>query len=127
MQDLKWKKPATACDEPASNLEQLGGPLGIFHTPTQITAQLVGNDIAVADNITANGALDLCRRLLTAGAKPNAELICYRGEQIALRVRSIGAGAKLTVREDGLRVVPWKAFSRRAAASPIRQTCEGVL
>jgi hypothetical protein len=129
MRDSKWTKPATACGEPASNLEHLGGPLGISHTPSIITAQLVGDDTAIADGITARGALDLCRRLLDAGFNSEAELLCYRANVLALRIRSIALGAQFTIREtatDGPRVVRWKAFSRRNVSAPMRQTEEVV-
>jgi hypothetical protein len=89
----------------------------------QFRCDLVGNDGAIAGDIMARGPLDICRRLLAAGADPAAELLCYRNGQIALRIRSIGDGAKLIVREtatDGPRFVTWKAFPRRAVEAPVR-------
>jgi hypothetical protein len=121
MHGSKWEKPATACGEPASRIERFGGLLNNSNTPNVIAAQLFGSDVAVAGNIKARNALDLCRDLLALGADPNAALLCYRGNQLVLRIRAIGEGAKLTVREDGLRVVPWKAFSRRDVSPPMRQ------
>src|SRR5665213_1145042 len=100
METSDMTKPATdLIGEPALSFEQLGGPLGISNTRSVIIAQLVGSDTAVIDNITGHGALDLCRRLIVAGVDPDAELHCYRDGVIALRIKSVGAGAKLTVHE----------------------------
>jgi len=130
MKALKWTKPATApYGEPASNLERFAGLLADSHTPTLIAAQLVGSDTAIADGITARGALELCRRLVEAGADPDAELLCYRSGVLALRIASIARGARLTIREtaiDGPRVVRWKAFRSRDVSAPMRQIKEVV-
>ena len=91
------------------------------------TRNFSGSDFAVVgDGIEARTALDLCRQLLAAGANPDAAFICYRGDQVALRIRSVGEGAKLTIREDGLRVVAWRAFSERDVSPPMRQNNEVV-
>jgi hypothetical protein len=73
-------KPATDIGEPAPNSEQLGGPLSIPHTShtanvQEVRCDLVGSDKAIAGDIMASGAFDLCRRLLAAGANPAAELV----------------------------------------------------
>jgi hypothetical protein len=109
------------------DLEHLGGRLGDLHTShhsdLQLRAELVGSDKAIAGDIIASGVFELCRRLLAAGANPAAELVCYRNGRLALRVKSIRAGAGLTIREtatDGPRVVVWKAFEHRAVAPPVR-------
>src|ERR1700730_7046435 len=88
----------------------------------RIRCELVGSDVVVAGDIKADGAFDLCRRLLAAGANPAAELVCFRDGRPALRIRSIGDGARLTVREtatDGPRVVAWKAFQARDVSAPV--------
>jgi hypothetical protein len=58
--------------------------------------------------------LALCRALIEAGHDPNTPLEAYRGATLCLRVRSIGEGAKLTVKEtcrDGKpRFVPFQPF-----------------
>jgi hypothetical protein len=121
-------KGATAlCSERPSNIEQLGGRLENSDTSSrpalQLRCDLVGNDGAIAGDIMARGPLDMCRRLLAAGADPATELLCYRNGQSALRIRSIGDGARLVVREtatDGPRFVTWKAFPRRAVEAPVR-------
>lgn len=126
MRDTKCAKPATWQGEPASSLELLAGPLDALHTPTVVKAQLIGSDRVVVDDIEARTALDLCRKLLAAGADPDAALVCYRGNQVALRIHTIGEGAKLAIREDGLRVVQWKAFSNRDVSPPMRQIEKAV-
>ena len=119
-------KPATDIGEPAPNSEQLGGPLSIPHTSHTANVQevrcgLVGSDKAIAGDIMASGAFDLCRRLLAAGANPAAELVCYRNGTLALRIKSIGAGAQLTVREtskDGPRFATWRPFPTARSGRP---------
>jgi hypothetical protein len=68
-----------------------------------IRAELSGADTCTVASITATApvpALALCRELLAAGIDPDRALEVYRAGTLALRVRSIGAGAKLAVRED---------------------------
>jgi hypothetical protein len=65
--------------------------------------------------------------LLAAGADPEASLECFRSGMLALRVKSIRAGAALTVREiGGPRFVRWKAFPARAVEPPVRQNAKGL-
>jgi hypothetical protein len=100
-----------------------------MRTYKPIRCELTGSDTAKVGDVTARGATDLCRLLLVAGADPTAPLECFRGNVLALRVRSIGAGAKLTVREtatDGPRLVRWKAFPARAVRPPVRQKTKGL-
>jgi hypothetical protein len=90
-----------------------------------ITARLIGSGTATANGIEAPGVFDLCRRLLAAGADPAASLVCWRGNIVALRITSIGAGAKYTIREtsnDGPRVVRWKPFQPRDVSAAMRQS-----
>jgi hypothetical protein len=119
-------KPATALyGEPALSFEHLGGRLEYPDTPSlpalQLRCDLVGSDMAIATGVKGNGALDLCRQLLAAGADPAAELLCFRNGSIALRVRSIGHGARLTVREtatDGPRIATWRPFPAARSDRP---------
>jgi hypothetical protein len=121
-------KPATA--DTVYGLRDFGhlaGPLRNNDTSPnpalQLRGDLVGGDKAIAGDIMASGTFELCRRLLAAGANPAAELVCYRNGRPALRIKSIRAGAELTIREtatDGPRVVSWKAFPDRAVAAPVR-------
>ena len=68
-----------------------------------IRAELIGSSTCSAAGRTAVGpapVLALCRQLVAAGMAPDYGLEVYRGDQLALRVRSIGNAAKLTVRES---------------------------
>lgn len=68
-----------------------------------VRAELIGSDRATAAGITAHGqapVLALCRQLVAADIDPDRPLNAYRGDMLALRVRSIGEGARLTVRDD---------------------------
>jgi hypothetical protein len=70
--------------------------------PTPIRAELSGGRRCSAIGIAATGnapVLALCRRLIEAGHNPTLPLEAYRGTTLCLRVRSIGEGARLTVRE----------------------------
>lgn len=76
-----------------------------------VRGELIGADIAIASGIAVNGdapALKLCRALIEAGINPATRLELYRGEILCLVVRSIAEGAKLTVREDGMRFVAYR-------------------
>jgi hypothetical protein len=95
---------------------------------TPLRAQILGTQTARADlgyaTITATGAapvLELCRHLIDAGIDPATPLHACRGDTLALKVKSIGAGARLTVKDngDGPILVPYKD----ASAAPIRQNC----
>jgi hypothetical protein len=92
-----------------------------------ITAELIGHDRAQAGDIVARSrspVFALCRALLAAGANPNSKLECFRGSVLALTVRTIGIGAKLTIKENdwvGPKVVPYEAFSRDRVGRHVRQ------
>ena len=96
-------------------------------TDSVITAALIGADTAQAGDISRRGkspVFALCRALLAAGANPNSRLECFRGSVLALTVKSVGIGAKLTIREtvtDGPRVVRWKPLQDRDVFVPVRQ------
>ena len=68
-----------------------------------IRAELIGATTCTAAGITAQAAtpvLALCRQLLAAGLDPDTALAVYRGATLALKVRSIGQAAGLTIRDD---------------------------
>jgi hypothetical protein len=96
-----------------------------------IRAVLIRSDRCEAEGIIAYGyapVLDLCRALIKAGHDPKRALHAYRGEVLALAVRSIGEGAQLTVEDT--RGTPhlrrWRDRSRRyGAGSPVAQTDNG--
>jgi len=86
-----------------------------------IRAEFKGSNCCEALGSTAHGrapVLDLCRALVAAGHDPRRSLHAYREDVLALKVRSIGEGAKLIVKEDraGPRFVPWEPFPRRVQA-----------
>lgn len=71
---------------------------------------------AVANGVKITGqtpVLTLCRKLIDAGVDPAEPMTVYRGEIIALRIRSIGEAARLGVTEtDGPRFQPYRPGSR---------------
>ena len=69
---------------------------------TPIRADLAWSTTCVSLGLKATGnapVLTLCRRLITAGHDPATPMEVYRGSTLALKVGSIGEGAKLTVEE----------------------------
>jgi hypothetical protein len=94
--------------------------------PTQdrIIAELIGSDTCRADSgITVRSTapvLALCRELLAAGLDPDAAVEAYRAGTLALRVRTIGEGARLELNAKGTGFVV-QAVRR---ASPVRQNDE---
>src|SRR5262249_58525627 len=88
-----------------------------------LCADLVGSDICTAPGIIARSyapVLALCRRLIEAGIDPGRPLHVYRGDTLALVVRSIAEGATLAVEDNHL---GHPRFVRRSggAALPTRQ------
>jgi hypothetical protein len=81
-----------------------------------IRAELTGSNTCAAKGITVRAnapVLGLCRKLIDAGHDPDSPLHCYRGDVLCLKIRSIGEGAKLAVREDARRgpdLVRWRPF-----------------
>jgi hypothetical protein len=96
-------------------------------TVPNIIATLIGDDTAQVGDIISRGrspVFALCRALLAAGANPDSKLECFRGDVLALTVKAIGIGAKLTIKENdwvGPRVVPYEAFSRDRVGRHVRQ------
>ena len=92
-------------------------------TNSIIHAEITGSDTCLAAGIKATGhapVLGLCRQLLAAGLDPDRAIEVYRAGILALTVRSIAQGARLTVEDDSRgtpRFRPW----RGGAASPVRQ------
>jgi len=70
-----------------------------------LCADLAGSDVCTAPGIIARSyapVLALCRRLIEAGIDPHRPLHVYRGDTLALVVRSIAEGARLTVGDNRL-------------------------
>jgi hypothetical protein len=129
----KAEKPAAAdtVNGPL-DLERLGGAFGIkanlsLHAPQDhcIRAELVGSGTRQAAGLIARGAAlvtSLCRPLIEAGHDPATPLKAWRGDMLALRVSSVGAGSRLTVEDDRHgrpRFRLWRDRGGCGAASPI--------
>jgi hypothetical protein len=74
----------------------------VNHTP--IRATLSGDDIVTALGITAQSSspvLALCRQLVAAGHDPATPMHVFRGDTLALIIRSIGDAARLEINGDG--------------------------
>ena len=74
---------------------------GFCHTP--VKANFRDDRFCQMGNLTAEGhapGLELCRLLLANGFDPAAPLHIYRDGVLAMRIRSIGAGAALSVQDD---------------------------
>jgi hypothetical protein len=97
----------------------------IIATPYRraIHAELFGDDRASAAGISAHGTaplLALSRKLIEAGHGSATPLEAWRGNTLALRIRSIGDGARLTVDEhNGTRFAKWKPFCHSAGSTRI--------
>jgi hypothetical protein len=60
-----------------------------------IRAEIIGNNTATACNITCKGRtpiLTLCRALFRKGYDPSLSLRCYRGDVLALTIRTSVTG-----------------------------------
>jgi hypothetical protein len=93
-----------------------------------IRASLTGSNKATAGGIAATGSapvLTLCRQLLAAGLDPDTALDVYRKGTLALRIKSIGKAANLTIEDDGQGKPVLRRFRDRAdtagAAPPMRK------
>jgi hypothetical protein len=87
--------------------------------------QLIRAVITAADQCETPGykvraaapVLALCRELVEAGHDPACQLHVYRSGVLALRVRSIGDAARLTIRGDG---VGFRCVTEMVGPSPVR-------
>ena len=85
-----------------------------------IRAELIGSNLCTAAGITTRSpspVLAMCRRLIEAGHDPDAALHAYRNDTLCLRIRSIGAAARLEVNSGGTGFVVARAVR---AASAVR-------
>ena len=86
-----------------------------------VRAQLIGAGRCVVDGYTTRGhapILAMCRQLIAAGYDPRSPLLAYRGDTLALRVRSIGDAAELRVAPHG---VGFERLPECTGASLVRQ------
>ena len=82
---------------------QTNGSAARRNTPAILRAELIGADTCTVAGMTATAhapTLAMCRQLLAAGLDPDAALDVYRAGTLALRIRSIAAGAAIDVRDD---------------------------
>jgi hypothetical protein len=103
-----------------SNADQQVG-LSKHSAQIPIRATLVGSEYCEALGLTGHGCtpvLALCRALVAAGCDPNRPLHAYRGDVLALKVRSIRDGARLRVATHG---VGFESVSGCTGGSPVRQ------
>jgi hypothetical protein len=80
---------------------EINSPQDLAQAP--IRAMLVGRGRCEAQGMYGSGSapvLALCRKLIEAGFDPATPLEAWRGDTLALRVRSIGEGARLSVEDD---------------------------
>lgn len=88
-----------------------------------LLARLIRSDQAEAEGHcvrSSSPVLALCRKLIEAGCDPDRPLHAYRGDTLCLTVRSIGEGAVLRARGNGVgfEIAPEET---RPAAPPMRQ------
>jgi hypothetical protein len=96
---------------------------------TSLRAELSGSTICSAAGQVAIGhtpVLALCRALIEAGHDPATPLEVYRGNILALRIRSIGTAAGLTVDESRTAFARWKAFPHAAGSSRVAPNLAAV-
>lgn len=97
------------------------GPLTQSRGQAPLRAELIGTDTCTVLRLSAHGVapiLALCRRLIEAGHDPAVALEVYRGNVLALAVRSIGEGAELEVNNKGTGFVRSRTVR---TALPMRQ------
>jgi hypothetical protein len=89
-----------------------------------VRVELLGGNRATALGVEVRGpspVLALCRALVEAGQDPTTPLLVYRSNALALKVRSIGEGARLTVKDNhiGKPVFRrWRHSPESGAAAP---------
>ena len=94
-----------------------------------LCADLVGSDICTAPGIIARSyapVLALCRRLIEAGIDPGRPLHVYRGDTLALVVRSIAEGARLTVGDNRLGHPRFVRFRPRSDGAALHMRQNGL-
>jgi len=100
---------------PKSEKQRCGAAVGA------IVATLSGSDTASAEGISVSSpspVLALCRKLIAYGFDPAIPIHVFRGDTLALTVRSIGEGARLEIRGDG---VGFRRLPKLGAGPPMRR------
>jgi hypothetical protein len=122
--------PAVTGREPQV-IDLLGGKINparnIEPKRERVIAELVGDDSCrcreIDAAVTANApVLAMCRQLLATGIDPDTALCVYRRGVLALKVRSIREGARLTVKTagNGTPIFTLDDGCKGAAAPPVR-------
>ena len=73
--------------------------------PLPVRAVLIGSDCCAAAGLAAHSSapvLALCRIMIGAGHDPATPLVVWRGNTLALTIRSIGEGAKVEASPRGV-------------------------
>ena len=86
-----------------------------------IVATLSGSDTASAEGITVTGPSPvpaLCRKLIAYGFDPANSIHVFRGDTLALIVRSIGEAAALEINGEGTGFRPRRPAGRRLTHAP---------
>lgn len=118
----------------APALDEIGDHVSAVAKPSSpllqvsLRADLVGNNCTAA-GLTASGrapVLALARLLIVTGHHPTTQLEVFRGDVLALRVRSIDEAADLTVEDDWNgrpRFRRWRMQRQgRGTAPPVHRT-----
>ncbi len=133
MRPQKAARPAANPADGPREDDLLGWPIASTPTPKAkvaqvIRAELIG-DTSTAAGLTASGrapVLSLTRLLIAAGHGPSAPLEAWRGDVLALRIRSVAEAAGLTVEDDRHgrpRFPRWRDRGRgNDAALPVSRT-----
>jgi hypothetical protein len=128
MSETEARSPAAGETRGASKFDGLGRHVVSQTSLSQnfrqaVRAELISSNACSALGITARGyapVLALCRLLIEAGIDPDRPLLAYRGDALALVVRSIAEGAALTVKDDRLGT---PRFRRRGAPGVATAPC----
>lgn len=118
----------------ARGLEQLGRRLEVLATTETSTgqdravrAEIIGSDQCAVEGLSARGAspvLALCRSLIRAGFNSARPLCAYRGDVLALSVRSIGEASRLRISSHG---VGFERLPECTGGAPVRQNAPTVV
>ena len=87
-------------------------------TPKQNIERCTAEGLEVKANAPG---LAMCRRLLEAGFEDSRPLHCYRGKELAMKICSIGWGARYAIEEgpNGPKLRKWKPVPTGVIASHV--------
>jgi hypothetical protein len=96
-------------------------------TQAPIRSELIGDNTCTTAGLIARGSapvLALARLLIEAGHDSNRPLHAFRGDILALTIRSIGEGARLRIATHG---VGFERLPECTGGPPVRQNASGVV